>query len=114
MSSWSVTAPDGTSAARLMLADNITLLPMPSYSPELNPMENVWDYLRGNKLSHTVWDNYEAIVEACTKAWRFLIEDTGYTDLSSITFPFSSRTVMLSLSVTDIRIKSVSPKVMTP
>jgi hypothetical protein len=34
-------------------------------SPELNPMENVWDYLRGNKLSHTVWDTYEAIVEAC-------------------------------------------------
>ena len=27
-------------------------------------MENVWDYLRGNKLSQTVWDTYEAIVEA--------------------------------------------------
>ena len=35
---------------------------------KLNPMENVWDYLRGNKLSHTVWDTYEAIVEACARA----------------------------------------------
>jgi transposase len=61
---------------RLMVPDNITLLPIPSYSPELNPMENVWDYLRGNKLSHTVRENHEAIVEACAKAKRFLIEDT--------------------------------------
>jgi hypothetical protein len=38
-------------------------------------MENVWDYLRGNKLSHTVWDTYEAIVQACANAWRFLIDD---------------------------------------
>ena len=41
---------------RLQVPDNITLLPLPPYSPELNPMENVWDYLRGNKLSHSVWD----------------------------------------------------------
>jgi len=40
---------------RLTVPDNITLLPLPPYSPELNPMENVWDYLRGNKLSHRVW-----------------------------------------------------------
>ena len=36
---------------RLRTPHNITLLPLPSYSPELNPMENIWDYLRGNKLS---------------------------------------------------------------
>jgi transposase len=60
---------------RLVVPDNITLLPLPAYSPELNPMENVWDYLRGNHLSHRVWDTYEAIVQACAKAWRFLIND---------------------------------------
>jgi transposase len=29
---------------------NVSLLSLPPYSPELNPMENVWDYLRQNKL----------------------------------------------------------------
>lgn len=63
------------SGDRLEVPDNITLLPLPPYSPELNPMENVWDYLRGNKLSHRVWDSYDAIVRACAEAWRFLIGD---------------------------------------
>jgi hypothetical protein len=60
---------------RLAVPDNITLLPIPPYTPELNPMENVWDYLRGNKLSHNVWDTYDAIVQACAAAWRFLIDE---------------------------------------
>ncbi len=34
----------------LIVPDNITLLPLPPYAPELNPMENVWEYLRANKL----------------------------------------------------------------
>lgn len=38
-------------------------------------MENVWEYLRGNKLCALVWDSYEAIVEACKNAWAFLIND---------------------------------------
>jgi transposase len=53
----------------------MTLLPLPAYAPELNPMENVWDYLRGNKLCNSVWNSYEAIVQACKKAWDFLIND---------------------------------------
>ena len=60
---------------RLRVPDNITLLPLPSYSPELNPMENVWNYLRSNKLCSLLWDSYEAIVDACTGAWHFLIND---------------------------------------
>ena len=36
-------------------------------------MENIWDYLRGNKLSRLVWGTYEAIVAACKEAWYFLI-----------------------------------------
>ena len=38
-------------------------------------MENVWHYLRANKLSRLVWESYEAIVAACKKAWDFLIND---------------------------------------
>lgn len=60
---------------RLRVPDNITLLRLPPYSPELNPMENVWHYLRENKLCATVWNSYDAIVDACVAAWRFLISD---------------------------------------
>jgi transposase len=60
---------------KLKVPDNITLLPLPPYSPELNPMENLWDYLRGNELSHLIWNTYDEIVAACARAWRFLIED---------------------------------------
>ena len=60
---------------RLDVPDNITLVPLPPYSPELNPMENVWEYLRANKLCRLVWDNYEAILNACKEAWNFLIAD---------------------------------------
>ncbi len=54
---------------KLRVPDNITLLHLPAYSPELNPVENVWAYLRGNKLSNRVFDSYEAIVDACCDAW---------------------------------------------
>ncbi len=54
---------------------SLTLLFLPPYSPELNPMENIWQYLRGNKLCSLLWEIYEAIVAACTAAWRFLIND---------------------------------------
>ena len=60
---------------KLVVPDNITLLPLPPYSPELNPMENVWAYLRQNKLCALVRPTYEDIVDACQSAWRFLIDD---------------------------------------
>ncbi len=59
----------------LKVLDNIVLLHLPPYSPELNPMENVWDYLRQNKLCALVWEDYNAIVDACAKAWNWLIAD---------------------------------------
>jgi putative transposase len=60
-------------AAALTIPDNISLLPLPSYSPELNPVENVWEYLRQNQLSLRVWPGYEAIVETCCQAWNALM-----------------------------------------
>jgi hypothetical protein len=60
---------------RLIVPDNITLMPLPPYAPELNPMENVWDYLRGNKLSSLVWNSYDEILNACEDAWNFVAND---------------------------------------
>ena len=60
---------------RLVVPDNISLLRLPPYAPELNPVENVWEYLRANKLSMLVWDSYDAILRACRDAWNWLIAD---------------------------------------
>jgi hypothetical protein len=60
---------------KLTLPDNIVLLPLPPYAPELNPMENVWDYLRANKLSTGVWDDYGQILAACSGAWNWFVKD---------------------------------------
>ena len=64
------------SGDRLTVPHNVTLLRLPPYAPELNPIENVWEYLRGNYLGHTVWDNYDQIVEACCAAWNAFIKNT--------------------------------------
>ena len=60
-------------AGDLAVPDNLTLLPLPSHSPELNPVENVWEYLRQNQLSLRVWPDYDAIVETCCRAWSALV-----------------------------------------
>lgn len=59
---------------RLVVPPNITLLHLPPYSPELNPVENVWAFLRSNKLSNRVFESYDAIVDACCDAWNWLID----------------------------------------
>jgi transposase len=58
---------------RLNVPENISLLPLPAHSPELNPQENVWQFLRQNKLSIRVFDDYNAIVGACCDAWNDLM-----------------------------------------
>lgn len=60
---------------RMPLPANVSLLRLPSYAPELNPIENVWAYLRGNQLSMRVWDTYDDIVNACRDAWNSLMAD---------------------------------------
>ena len=71
-------------AKRLHVPDNITLLKLPPYAPELNPMENVWAYLRANKLAITVFDSYEDILNKCAAAWNFFANDTER--ITSITY----------------------------
>src|SRR5262245_2968225 len=54
---------------KLMEPANITMLPLPPKSPELNAQENIWQYLRQNFLSNRVFASYEAILDACQHAW---------------------------------------------
>lgn len=57
---------------KLRVPRNITLIWLPSRSPELNPVENIWQYLRGNWLSNTVFETYEDIIDAACEAWNKL------------------------------------------
>lgn len=56
----------------LAVPDNITLVPLPPYSPELNPVERVWLYLRERFLSLRLLDDYDAVLDACCAAWNKL------------------------------------------
>jgi transposase len=55
--------------------DNITIIKLPPYSPELNPIEQVWQWLRQNELANRCFKGYEDIVDACTDAWNSFIKD---------------------------------------
>ncbi len=57
-------------AKRLIMPENITLLYLPAYSPELNPIERLWAYLKSHYLSNRVYKNYEHILKAGTIAWN--------------------------------------------
>jgi transposase len=64
-------------AADLVVPDNISLMVLPPYAPELNPVENIWAYLRSNKLANTVFDDYEHVVDSCCEAWNFFANDAS-------------------------------------
>jgi len=53
---------------------NITLLPLPAKAPELNPVENLWQFLRDNRLSSRIFRNYADIVDYCCAAWNTIAD----------------------------------------
>ena len=53
---------------KLAIPDNITVLALPPRSPELNPVENVWQFMRDNWLSNRIFKSYEDIVALCCQA----------------------------------------------
>jgi hypothetical protein len=61
------------SSPKLVIPDNIVLLKLPAYAPELNSVENIWAYLPGNAFGHQVWETDEAIMDACCAAWTALM-----------------------------------------
>ncbi len=57
---------------RLKVPKNIVLIFLPSRSPELNPVENIWQFMRQNWLSNRVFETYDAIANAASEAWNKL------------------------------------------
>src|SRR3954468_7687301 len=93
---WCSTAPAGTSARGLAVPANPTLIHPPPYSPELNPVERVWEYLRDRWLSQRVLaGGHEAVVDAACAAWNALLAEPGR--LRSLTsFPWLPSAVSTS------------------
>ena len=56
----------------LVVPDNVTCLLLPPYSPELNPVENLWHYLRSHYLSNRAYRDYDHLLDAGSAAWRAL------------------------------------------
>ena len=81
-------------ARGLSVAANVTLLPLPPYSPELNPVERVWLYLRERYLSHRVLDGYAAVLEAACRAWNALLGEPGRR-ASLTAYPYLLRSELL-------------------
>jgi len=61
-------------AKDLKIPHNITLLPLPPRSPELNPVENIWQFMRDNWLSNRVFRSYKDILNHCCYAWNQLTQ----------------------------------------
>ena len=59
----------------LVVPDNVTCLLLPPYSPELNPVENLWHYLRSHYLSNRAYADYDDLLDAGSEAWRRLTPD---------------------------------------
>ena len=61
-------------SAKLDVPANISLLPLPPKAPELNPVENIWQFLRDNWLSNRIFASEHEIVDHCSYAWNKLID----------------------------------------
>ena len=62
-------------AKDLKIPHNITLIPLPPYSPELNAMEQVWQWMKSNYLSNSYFKDYEDIVDKASLAWNEFAKD---------------------------------------
>ena len=52
---------------RLIVPPNITLISFPAKCPELNPQENIWQFLRDNWLSNRIFKSFDDIVDHCLR-----------------------------------------------
>ena len=60
-------------ASELVVPANISIVLLPARAPELNPAENVWQFLRDNWLSNRVFQSFDDILDHCADAWNKLV-----------------------------------------
>jgi hypothetical protein len=61
-------------SSHLVVPENITLLPLPPKCPELNPVENIWQFMRDNWLSNRILKSYDDVLDHCCYAWNRLVD----------------------------------------
>ena len=76
----------------LVMPKNITPIWLPSRAPEVNPAENIWQYLRANWLSNRVFETFDQIIDAVRQAWNKLIAQTS-SDQSACEIGLTSVTI---------------------
>ena len=63
-------------AKELSVPENISIIELPAYSPELNPVENLWQYLRSHYWSNRSYDGYDDLLEAACESWQAICLDS--------------------------------------
>jgi transposase len=63
-------------ATNLIVPNNITLVPLPPYAPELNAMEQIWEWIKNHYLSNQCYVNYTEIVNCACSAWNILSQNS--------------------------------------
>ena len=64
-------------AENLPKYENVSLLRLPPYAPELNSSEELWEWMREHDLSNRAFESYEDIVNICCDAWNKLRNEAG-------------------------------------
>ena len=62
-------------AKKLKVPKNITLMYLPAYSPELNPIERLWAYMKSHYLSNRVYKDYEELFDISGNTWNKITEE---------------------------------------
>jgi hypothetical protein len=65
-------------STRLVVRPNITIIALPAKSPELSPVENIWQFMRDNWLSNRVFKSYDDLIDHCCEGWNKLVSISSF------------------------------------
>ena len=60
--------------AQLIVPANISIIPLPAKCPELNPQENIWEFMRDNWLSNRIFTCYDNLLDHCCDGCNKLVQ----------------------------------------